>query len=81
MQQKNRDAILFLLFMAFVFIIICYIGNKNDNDLLRRKAVTKGIVTDVDIVLRGSGLWIKYKFAAAGGDVERKRFCTYKRIL
>jgi len=70
MKGSKKGALYFVVFMIGAFIITYYYSENKREELNANKAIGKGLITGMDMVHKGSGIFVKYVFEVKGDFVK-----------
>lgn len=73
MSAKTWSIFLFLILMGISFVVIYKLTGKKENELKKNFVITQGKIIDIDAVLRGDGLWIRYEYLNGHEVIEDKK--------
>lgn len=70
MKGSKKGALYFTVFMIGAFIIIYNYSEKKREELNANKAIGKGLITGMDMVHKGRGIFVKYVFEVKGDLIK-----------
>lgn len=76
-HKKHFDILIFLILMSLLFVYIWISVNNSERNLKNHMTLATARITDVEVVLRGDGLWLEYEFSIQSRVVKNKKriFC------